>query len=120
MTCNVCMTAARTGRVVIDEGRIVVAIEIAEVPSVIELRADRDEWKRLADLRGDEVTKWADESGTAKGQRDLIRDKISGVAHTVVALGAVVEQLAVNDPDAAAKARAIIDQIFTTLREVRR
>ena len=34
------------------------------------LSNDRNEQKRLADLRGEEVAKWAHESGTAKGQRD--------------------------------------------------
>lgn len=34
------------------------------------LAKDRDEHARLSKLRGDEVAKWAFESGTAKGQRD--------------------------------------------------
>lgn len=40
------------------------------------LRAERDEWKRLAELRGVEAAKWAHESGTAKGERDFARSKV--------------------------------------------
>jgi hypothetical protein len=34
---------------------------------------ERDEQTRLANLRGEEVAKWADASGTAKGQRDKLQ-----------------------------------------------
>ena len=49
-----------------------------------------------------------------------VETRLDEVADVVSVLGAAVTQLAANDPDAAAKARVLVDQIVATLAGVRR
>ena len=41
--------------------------------------ADTREWKRIAELRLEEVAKWAHESGTAKGQCDALEREVAAL-----------------------------------------
>ena len=72
----------------------------------------------------DDVDALEDKLGKARILCDNIADvekRLDGVADTVVILGAAtVRQFAYNDPQAAMKVRALVDQILTSLREVRR
>lgn len=105
------------------------AVMIAEDPSVLtalvgalrHARTERDEWKRLAELRGEEVARWAHESGTAKGKLDVAERRLTGATDALRAMRSWINQRkGTSDGLMPHQVQVLVDHIATEIANLER